>query len=245
MDALANTIDSPAGNGFREVRERFNDVARDYDRGRRQFIPCFDAFYGEAAELVRQSVPTPRLVFDLGAGTGLLADFWVSRFPSTRFVLVDLAEEMLDIARRRFAGRGNVSFVAGDYAVALPDGRPDVILSGLSIHHLTDADKRTLFRRVRAALAAGGVFVNHDQFRHADPALEAAVERAWREKIDRSGLSRDDVAKWLERKALDRECTVPEELEWLREAGFGSAECLFRSGKFAVVLARAATVTCG
>ncbi|MCU1351841.1 MAG: SAM-dependent methyltransferase, partial [Acidimicrobiales bacterium] len=44
-----------------------------YDAGRRQLIPCFDAFYGAAAEVAALGRSGTVRVLDLGAGTGILS----------------------------------------------------------------------------------------------------------------------------------------------------------------------------
>lgn len=43
---------------------------------------------------------------------------------------------------------------------------------------------------------------------------------------------------WLERKKLDRECSVLQEIARLKEAGFKSAECIYLNGKFTVIMAQ-------
>jgi cyclopropane fatty-acyl-phospholipid synthase-like methyltransferase len=39
----------------------------------------------------------------------------------------------------------------------------DAIVSALAIHHLEDAEKRSLFARIHERLRPGGVFVNAEQ----------------------------------------------------------------------------------
>ena len=219
-----------------DIQATFNAAARDYDSNRRRFIPCFDDFYGGSADLVRRLIRPPRSVFDLGAGTGILSECWLRMYPEAEYVLCDVSPEMLAVARKRFAGRPNVKFFEGDYSKTLPPGTPDAVISALSIHHLEDDDKRSLFRSVGSVLAPGGIFVNHDQFRRTDARIEHAVATEWREHIE-GVLSRPDIESWLRRKELDRECTVEEEISWLREAGLRSPNCLFLNGKLAVCAA--------
>ena len=57
-------------------------------------------------------------------------------------------------------------------------------------------------------------------------------------KIAPHGSSTErEIINVLERKKLDRECSVPQEISWLKEAGFKTAECIYLMGKFAVILA--------
>ncbi|MDE5899404.1 MAG: class I SAM-dependent methyltransferase [Treponemataceae bacterium] len=177
-----------------------------------------------------------KIAEEYGAGTGLLSSFWLKEFPRAQFVLVDVAEEMLSVARRRFSGLANVSFVRADYAASLPIQNFSAVISALSIHHLEDGRKQELFGRIFSALPDGGLFANYDQFCAGTPEMSRRFDSYWEEQLVKSGLSGRDIALWKERRALDRECSVEAELAMLRRCGF-SAECAYSSGKFAVVMA--------
>ena len=224
------------------IIEQFNLIAREYDENRRKFIPCFDAFYADTTDFLAQTLRSPRLIFDLGSGTGLLPSFWYPHVSKADYVLTDIAEDMLSVAKRRFSGTPNVSFSVQDYSRALPDtkryGTPDLVMSALSVHHLTHTKKRELFRRISCALCADGIFVNYDQFRAESDLMNERIERWWTEHIKASGISETEYGRWLDRRKLDCECTVSEELRWLLEAGFAVADCVFCSGKFAVLVAQ-------
>lgn len=220
------------------IEQQFNRVAAEYDKNRRAFIPCFEQFYKATTDFLAGAVSEPRLIFDLGSGTGLLPSFWFRHFPDSDYVLCDIAEEMLSVAKKRFESVPNVRFEQRDYAESLPPGTPDLVMSALSIHHLEHEAKQTLFARIFAALAPGGVFVNYDQFCHDDQILNEQTERFWIEQIYRSGLAESDISLWRERKKLDRECSVSSELAWLRQAGFSACDCVFFDGKFGVIVAR-------
>ena len=221
------------------VERQFNLVAGEYDSGRRKFIPCFDAYYEKTTSLVISMAGKPRRIIDLGAGTGLLAMYYYRHLPEAEYLLVDVAEEMLRVAEKRFAGSGNVRFLVADYTQYLPEMEFDLAISALSIHHLENEQKRALFKKLHQRLAPGNWFINYDQFCSADPELDALITRYWVENLYRSGLSENELARWQERRKLDRECSVQEELSMLRQSGFSSVECIFLDGKFAVIAARA------
>ena len=47
------------------------------------------------------------------------------------------------------------------------------------------------------------------------------------------------IAKWFieKRQKLDRECSVSQELEWLKKAGFMHTHCIYTNQKFSVLMA--------
>ena len=217
------------------VGSSFDATASTYDRSRRQLIPSFDDFYRAAVELAPFGRHDAIDVLDLGAGTGLMAAFFAETFPSARLTLVDVAGEMLDLARERFASDpARFTYAVMDYASSDLPSAFDVVVSCLSIHHLEDDAKMALFRRVRAALRPGGVFINADQVLGATPAVEERNHAAWLAAVRRLGVSDEDLAAAQERQKHDRPSTLVDQLHWLEEAGFADVDCAYKSGMFAV-----------
>ncbi len=219
------------------IEEQFNIVAEEYDRNRKRFIPCFDEYYERTTDFIAASIAAPKRIMDLGAGTGLLSGFWYKHFPDTEYVLVDIAHEMLKVAGKRFAGLDNVSYVAGDYSKELPAQDFDCIISALSIHHLENEQKQELFRRVYDKLPQGGIFVNYDQFCADEKMLQEMINSYWKNRLEHSGLTERDLELWRERSLLDRECSVSEEVKFMRESGFENVQCVYSNLKFSVIIA--------
>lgn len=219
------------------IEKQFNLVAKKYDKNRRKFIPCFDAFYGDTTRFITANIATPQRIVDLGAGTGLLSQYWFSHFPQSEYILVDIADEMLDIAKRRFAQVDNVKCRVMDYTKEFPQEAFDVMMSALSIHHLEDCDKQQLFVRIYEALPSGGVFVNYDQFCAGSDAMNRWYDTYWENQLATSGLTDSDIAQWRERKVLDRECSVEQELSLLSQNPFREVKCVYCNQKFAVIVA--------
>jgi SAM-dependent methyltransferase len=69
--------------------------------------------------------------------------------------------------------------VLADLADPLPAGRYDAVVTALAVHHLDDAGKRSLYRRVADALAPGGVFVNAEQVAGPTPELDRRYHEVW------------------------------------------------------------------
>ncbi|MCM1468752.1 MAG: class I SAM-dependent methyltransferase, partial [Alistipes sp.] len=188
------------------IQTQFNLIAEQYDGSRKKFIPCFDDFYESTTKFIVSNIEKPKRILDLGAGTGLLSYFWYRHFPETEYVLVDIADDMLNVARRRFAGVDKVSYRILDYSGGLPTGNFDIIISALSIHHLENEDKERLFARIYDKLPKGGLFVNYDQFCAGQAAADEWFDSYWGNQLAASGLTDKDIELWKERRKLDKEC---------------------------------------
>jgi tRNA (cmo5U34)-methyltransferase len=217
--------------------QAFSAHAADYDALRRRLVPDFDGFYGAAVEaLARVPHGAVRRVLDLGAGTGLLSAMIAGAFPEAEIELLDASEPMLAQARRRLGDAVSAVHVR-DMGGDLPPGPFDAVVSALAIHHLEHADKRALMRRVHDALRRGGVFVNAEQVDGPTPQLTALYAQRWADDCRALGATEAEIDGARERMRHDR-CTDAEtQLGWLRDAGFTAADCIYRSWRFAVLIA--------
>lgn len=222
------------------IGEIFSLGAQGYDAVRRNLVPCFDGFYGSALEVIgdwagaRSSAMLE--VLDLGAGTGLFSAMVLGRLPQARLHLVDVSDAMLAQARERFAGAAgsNVGFEVRDYTQGSLGGPWDLVLSALSIHHLDDGAKRSLFARIFQALRPAGLFVNAEQVLGPTPAAEARYRRLWDGQVLGSGVDRLEYERAVDRMQHDRCATLFDQLEWMRAAGFAEVDCAFKQWRFAV-----------
>lgn len=219
------------------IESQFNLIANEYDANRKKFIPCFDDYYISTTKFIASNIAEPKRVLDLGAGTGLLSYFWYRHFPTSEYVLVDIADDMLQAARKRFAGIDTVSYQVADYSGEMPAQDFDVIVSALSIHHLENRDKEKLFERIYDKLPEGGLFVNYDQFCAGQAGMDEWFDSYWESRLAERGLTEHDIALWKERRKLDRECSVEEETAMLSKCGFKTVKCVYSYQKFSVIAA--------
>ena len=226
-------------NANHHILTKFDEIAQKYDSQRRKLIPCFDDFYNTAASLVELDHEAPRIL-DLGAGTGLFSSYMLRKYSQARLTLIDLSTGMLDIAKERFeeAGASEVTYLAGDYST-FEDAEPyDAIISSLSIHHLEDEAKQTLFSRIFQLLKPGGVFVNADQVLGETPFLDGLYRSDWVAKIEATDLSQEALQAAYERTKLDKMAPLDAQLGWLRDSGFKDVDCVYKSYNFVVMFAR-------
>jgi tRNA (cmo5U34)-methyltransferase len=118
--------------------------------------------YDELQEEAIQAIPfSPRRVLELGVGTGETTRRLRVRYPDAELTGLDSQPEMVFKAREL-----GIEVRLARMEDPLPDGPWDLVISVLSVHHLTDEQKQDLFRRVREqsrALVLGDVVIAEPQ----------------------------------------------------------------------------------
>jgi len=220
-----------------EVQKRFDDISKKYDGQRKKFIPCFDDFYRVSVSVASVNRENPDIL-DIGAGTGLLSTFLMERYPDASFTLIDISEKMLDIAKDRFRSNSNVKYIVGDYSKYHFVEKYDMVVSALSIHHLEDEEKKEIYKKSYSLLKQNGIFINADQVYGETPFIETLNKKIWRQYIEDSGLPEEEILAGYERIKLDKEATLDQQMDWLKEAGFCDVSCIYKFYHFAVMFGR-------
>jgi tRNA (cmo5U34)-methyltransferase len=130
-------------------------------------VPRFD-------ELQRATVDAipfpPDRVLELGMGTGETTRVLLEAYPDAWVIGLDSSPEMVFHLRQEY---DDVQLARMEDP--LPDGPWDLVISVLSVHHLRDDAKRTLFRRVReqaGALVIGDVVKAEKQVTPIEPGFD-------------------------------------------------------------------------
>jgi tRNA (cmo5U34)-methyltransferase len=166
-------------------------------------------------ELVRATLgaSAPETILDLGIGTGETARRVLDAHPGASLHGIDASAEMLAAAREALAGRA-VTLEVGRLEDGLPQGRCDLVISALVVHHLDAAGKAELFTRIAELLADGGRFVLADVVVPEDGAQATTP-------ID---------------PGFDLPSSVGDQLRWLHDAGL-KASVAWMHGDLAVLVA--------
>jgi tRNA (cmo5U34)-methyltransferase len=221
-----------------------------------QRIDVIDSFLGQRQTLLPQLGTMEEIVraligrhgrpirrfLDLGAGDGATSELVLGLAPGAHAVLVDFSEPMLSRARTRLGEGTRPSWeaVRGDlgsprWLDLLPPGPYDLAVSSFAIHHLTSERKAALFAETFTQLAPGAMFVNVDVVTVEGPlaglfdeqmqanAIAAGHEHGGGEDAPDTGGA--DV---VDDGSEDRPDSAPEQLRWLREAGFSDVELHFK-----------------
>jgi tRNA (cmo5U34)-methyltransferase len=162
-------------------------------------VPGYERFEDEVA---RASGHGARRVLELGVGTGETTLRLLERHPDAEVVGIDASAAMLDRAARRLPEE-RVDLRVAHIEDPLPEGRFDLVVSALAVHHLGGEAKADLFVRVARVLAPGGRLVLGDVVIPDDP---------------------DDAVAPID-PAHDFPSRVEDQLAWLADAGLDAHVC--------------------
>lgn len=217
--------------------EYFGAIVEEYDSRMRRGLPRYEEML---RELVRSLPAAAEDILELGCGTGALTLLLAERYPSARLTLVDAAPEMLDLTRDRLADafpdvRASAHFIVSTFEdLDLTEQRYDCITASMSLHHI--ADKGPFYRKLHFALRRGAALVFADELTGAVDYTQELHWNDWLEFARLPGhLTEDEIGEIIEHvEELDYYETLPRQLELLAAAGFSTADCVWRSGNYAI-----------
>jgi len=218
------------------VRHHLRLEIDEYDETIRRFIPEYETMLAVAADAVASV--RPRLVVDLGAGTGGLSEAILSREEVDVVELLDIDPEMMAQARSRLEGLDErTRFTLRSYDE--PFQPCDAFAASLSLHHIQTLEgKAALFERAFDALRPGGVLVNADATMPTDADERDRLYRYWADHQVANGISEQRAWEHFEEwSGEDTYLPLDEELAALRGIGF-EAEQVWASGPIGVVVAK-------
>lgn len=194
MESISSQFDPASVWQSSEVANTFTDI--------RNAIPLASEQLDLMERVIRTFQPNPSKWLDLGCGDGALGRKMIQAFPSSKGVMMDFSEPMLETARSKLLNEEtgisekHVKILHGDFSKT--DWRTpflfkrqehdeeeqgwstfDVIVSGFAIHHLPDNRKRDLYREIYEMLSPGGVFLNLEHVASPDETVEGIFDEAF------------------------------------------------------------------
>lgn len=132
--------------------------------------------------LVQATQASPRLVVDLGCGTGSVMAAVLEALPEVAAVGIDLDPALLLLAGARLAPFGDRARLVKDDLrreawVRALDGPADAALSATALHWMGLEELDELYARLYRILRPGGLFASADHAGSADARLQSAWEQ--------------------------------------------------------------------
>jgi trans-aconitate 2-methyltransferase len=149
-----------------------------------QYLKFADHRLRPAIDLLnRVDLDSPKVVYDLGAGTGNVTELLANRWPEARIIGVDSSEEMLREAAKRAS---NIEWEVGDIGNWEPQEPADLIFSNAALHWM--GSHREMFIRLMSSVAPGGVLAvqmprNFGALSHTSIS-KAALTGPWSETLE-------------------------------------------------------------
>jgi tRNA (cmo5U34)-methyltransferase len=220
----------------------------------RSAIPLAQEQIGVMISILKSRPEPVETFLDLGCGDGILGAAILGEYPSSRGVLADFSESMLEQAREQLKEYARqLTFENLDYGDPAwvkqmqQHGPFGAIVSGYSIHHQPDARKREIYAEIFSLLKPGGWFVNVE---HIAPAAQLATDLFNNHIVNgyyaieqRNGGTRTraemaNVFMNRQDKDANKLLSVDVQCNWLREIGYEEVDCYFRIYELAVFAGR-------
>ena len=216
--------------------ERYHRITEHFERAAARFDAYFYRVmprYEELLQALVESLPfeksAPISVVDLGCGTGNLTRAVTLAFPVASVLCIDVAENMLAMAREKLGRNEKIVFRQGDVRTVPLPGPYDAIVSSMVLHHVDVTEKPALYRRLYDALRPGGVFFVIDILRSNNGHLQNMYLEKWKDFMRQNELPEDTIEEQVTlHRQEDRPATLEEELAILREAGFSSVDVVLK-----------------
>jgi len=217
------------------VGKEFNKLEKGYT----EKISCWVPWYFELLQALAIAYPDefqPTRILDMGCGNGNVTAILLQRFPQASYTLLDASEEMIASVQRRFAEYDNFHFRESYFQEAdFPQAHFDLVVAGLTLHHLKPGEKAEVYPKIHNWLRPGGFFSSSDLYVSKDnEPHHSAVIAHWKQIAREQGTSPEDwdYIMW-HYGVYDHPCDYSTEDRLHREAGFTLRDYPFCRGAWA------------
>ncbi|HNX14211.1 MAG TPA: class I SAM-dependent methyltransferase [Oscillospiraceae bacterium] len=174
--------------------------------------------YIKMAQLLPKSCKN---LLDLGCGTGLELDEIFKLFPDLDVIGIDLTQEMLDKLMQKHPDK-HLNLICGSYFdVDLGKSEYDCAVSFQTLHHFSHEIKIGLYRKLIDALKPGSCYIECDYMVETQEEEDLYYSENARKRKEQ-GIPDGEFYHY------DTPCTVQNQIEMLRTAGFKHVEMVFR-----------------
>jgi len=190
---------------------------KEYDSTILQILPFYPKMHQDMIGLIRKEPNENISILDVGSGTGTISAQILDKFPNAEVVGVDDGEINAKKAITRLNGRNFTSLV-GDLRRTGLDRKYNYVISALTLHHISEADKRKYFKKIHEILKKGGRFIIGD-------IVKSNEEEKWHQYlVDTLGNEGEKSWQLHKNNKYDQPSTLESQLKWLKDAGFAKVD---------------------
>lgn len=219
-----------------QIREHFETEAREFDEVIIRLIPYYNQMVQALVDAIHFDKDLPIRVMDLGCGTGTVAKAVADKFPNSKIVCLDMASNMIEMAKHKLTSHKDTRFIVGDFSQTDFNEKFDVVVSSLALHHLeNDNDKIKFYTKIYNTLVDSGQFINADVVLASTDYHQHVNMNRWIEYIHRTVAMDEILNKWIPTyHAEDKPARLIDQLKWLEQIGFRSVDVIWKYYNFSV-----------
>lgn len=229
-------------------KDRFHSksMANSYDEMCQLLVPGYDLMQDALIDILKFNGLKNIVLLDLGAGSGILIEKILNKFPHATCYYLDYSDDFMSVAQEKLEKYGDrVTYIQSDFGGDWESKitiNPNVITSMSAIHHLSNGNKKKLYEKCHNILEKGGWFFNIDEMKtiseeahlkslyywiyHAQKQKETLSDdlldsyNGWMEKFDSWKKRNVDNISLPKSEGDDVHESFLVQLGWLNEIGF-------------------------
>ena len=105
----------------------------------------------------------------------------------------------------------------------------------MSIHHLTDEEKKVLYKRIYNFLRTGGVFINADQVCGATEYTEEIYKKEDASHLNRQNIPEKEKDILRQRRLLDKPAKLLDTIQWYEDIGYKNVDVYYKYYRYFVI----------
>ncbi len=219
-----------------QVKNHFEAEAKHFDETILKIIPYYDQMINALVDSIPFEKDSEIRVIDLGCGTGTVAGKISEKFRNSKIYCLDIAPNMIDIARQKLSDHKDIEFITGDFSTISFESKFDVVVSSLALHHLeNDQTKKDFYKKVYDVLTDKGMFVNADIVLASSEYIQIINMIRWIDYMNKNVTCEEIFSNWIPKyKAEDRPAKLMDQLKWMEDIGFKSVDVYWKYYNFSV-----------
>lgn len=218
-----------------KVKNHFEEEAAAFDEIIKMIIPHYEKMIQALVDAIPFDESANIKVLDLGCGTGNVSYNIKKRFPNSEIVCLDLAENMIELAKNKLSEYDDITYKIMDFRNINFKNEFNVVISSLAIHHLIDDEKKKIYKYIYDSLRSNGVFYNADIILGSNDELQNIYMEKWIQHMLKKISMGEMDSKWLPKhKDEDIPAKITDHIRWMDDLGFKGIDIVWKQYYFGV-----------